>query len=352
MTGRKIHPRPGNNYLAVQGEYMGIEESERHMNKLKSCLSCQSQNDTGRREPGALSWKPTPALYIHSEPVPQMPWKPSGIAPLAQGGGKTEFNGRPGSSLAGWEHLPKFINCLLLPHQTSKDFLLYLNTKGYFPILGRFTTLFFIFYSEYVFDTSLVIRIAAWHCRKQKMFACIMFHIINGSYSLPCKLAPWIILQYAVENCSKSFASKSAFLTANSLCFVNHYIYGIKSNKKIKTWSSYGWSLKKYCFKYRNQTSGNFWAVSSTKALRCTAEHAKHLRFCCISGICSKIYWSVAVFLSVLGCWRRFSFWKQQLRKVSACFSDFDGILVLLTLRALNIKEKMKHLIWQITRNT
>lgn len=167
------------------------------------------------------------------------------------------------------------------------------------------------------------------------MFACIMFHIINGSYSLPCKLAPWIILQHAVENCSKPFASKSAFLTANSLCFVNHYIEGIKSNKKIKTWSSSGWSLKKYCFKYRNQTSRIFWAVSITEALRCTAEHVKHLHFCCISGIRSKIYWSVAVFPSVLGFWRRFSFRKQQLRKVSALFSDFDGILVLFTMRAL-----------------
>lgn len=221
MTGRKTHPCPGNNYLAVYGKYMGIEESERQMNKLKSCLS---QNNTGRRETDAPSWKPTPGLYIHSEPVSQMPWKPSGMDPLAQGGGKTEFKRRYGSSLTEWVHLPKLINFIPPTHQTSKDFLLYLNTEGYFPILGRFTILFFIFYSEYVFDTSLVIRIEAWHCRKQKMFACIMFHIINGSYSLPCKLAPWIILQHAVENCSKPFASKSAFLTANSLCFVNHYI--------------------------------------------------------------------------------------------------------------------------------
>lgn len=81
-------------------------------------------------------------------------------------------------SLPGWEHLPKFINCVYFSFyfsNTSKEFLLYLNTKGYFPVLGRLIIPSFIFSSEYVFDTSLVIRIEAWHCRKQQMFACISF---------------------------------------------------------------------------------------------------------------------------------------------------------------------------------
>lgn len=120
-------------------------------------------------------------------------------------------------SLRGWELLSKFIACVSFFPHISKDFLLYLNAKGYFPLLRRFIILFFIFCSEYVFDTSLVIRIEAWHCGKQKMFARVRFHIINGSCSLPCKQAPWIILQYAVENCGEPFTSKSAFLTANSV---------------------------------------------------------------------------------------------------------------------------------------
>lgn len=37
-------------------------------------------------------------------------------------------------------------------------------------------------------------------------------------------------------------------------------------------------SLKNMCcFEYRNQTAGIFWVVSSTRALRCTAEQAKCL---------------------------------------------------------------------------
>lgn len=95
--------------------------------------------------------------------------------------------------------------------------------------------------------------------------------------------------------------------------------------------------------------------MSSSKALRCAAEHAKHLPFCCISSICNKIHWSATVFPSVLDFWGRFSSWKQQLRKVSTLFSDWDGILVLLTLSTWGEKKKIKHpssLILKITRNT
>lgn len=67
------------------------------------------------------------------------------------------------STLMGWEHLPKIINCV---HQyffcfsnTSKDFFPYSKPKWYFPVLRRFIILFFFFCSGYVFDTSLVIGI-------------------------------------------------------------------------------------------------------------------------------------------------------------------------------------------------
>lgn len=69
MASEKKYPCPGSNYLAVHGKYVGIEESERHTNKLKSWLSCPSKNDTGRewRQMGSELKANTRAVH------PQMP---------------------------------------------------------------------------------------------------------------------------------------------------------------------------------------------------------------------------------------------------------------------------------------
>lgn len=69
MASEKKYPCPGNNYLAVHGKYVGIEESERHTTKLKSWLSCQSKSDTGGEwsQMGSELKASTRAVY------PQMP---------------------------------------------------------------------------------------------------------------------------------------------------------------------------------------------------------------------------------------------------------------------------------------
>lgn len=131
-----------------------------------------------------------------------------------------------------------------------------------------------------MFDISLVIRIEAWHCRKQKIFACITFHIINGACSLPYKRAPWIILQCAVENCAEPFPSKSETLTVNSPCFVRHCIWGIKSNKKIQTWSSYSLSpWKTYSVLRLGAKYLGFFGVHCSALKLWDVKSAKHLPF-------------------------------------------------------------------------
>lgn len=84
------------------------------------------------------------------------------------------------------EGVSTWTQAVVSPRSSFKDFLFYLNAKGYFPIQDLFSCCSLLAN----LDAFLVTGVEAWHCRKQKMFACIKFQIIGGSCFSPCKQTP------------------------------------------------------------------------------------------------------------------------------------------------------------------